>query len=159
MSKIIPNLSVDCVVFGFDHGNLNVLLTERKLTDERTEETLLIDYTVQGHHVLEGENLDLAAKRVLKEKTGLENIFLEQFHTFGDRDRMSDPRDKLWVSKTNLNIADYVVSVGYYFLGELYADTGQKDKARETLEKALSMMDEMGMMYWPDRAREVLARL
>lgn len=48
---------------------------------------------------------------------------------------------------------------GCYFLGELYIVIGQKDKARENLGKALSMMDEMGMMYWPDRAREVLARL
>ena len=49
--------------------------------------------------------------------------------------------------------------MGYLFLGELYADMGQKEKARENLKKALGMMEEMGMMYWPDRVREVLERL
>lgn len=116
MSKIIPNLSVDCVVFGFDHGNLNVLLTERKLEDKETGDILLTDYTVQGHHVLEGENLDEAATRVLEDKTGLENIYLEQFYTFGNLDRMSNDRDQLWVNKTNPEIAQYVISIGYYSL-------------------------------------------
>ena len=41
----------------------------------------------------------------------------------------------------------------------ILADADQKDKARENQEKVLGMMNEMGMMYWPDRAREVLARL
>ena len=116
MKRIIPNLSVDCVVFGFDHGKLNVLLTERKLNDPESGEMILTDYTVQGHHVLEGEDLDTAAKRVLMDKTGLKNIYLEQFHTFGDLERMSNPRDQMWVKKTNPEIADYVVSVGYYSL-------------------------------------------
>ena len=116
MIKIIPNLSVDCVVFGFDHGKLNILLTERKLIDSETKEVLITDYTLQGHHVMVGENLDEAAKRVLKDKTGLDDIYLEQFYTFGDLDRMSDPRDKLWVEKTNSDIADHVITVGYYSL-------------------------------------------
>jgi hypothetical protein len=116
MDRIIPNLSVDCVVFGFDHGKLNVLLTERQLMDEETNEVVFTDYTVQGHHVLEGENLDEAAKRVLLDKTGLNDIYLEQFYTFGNLDRMLNPRDQLWVTKTNPSIGKYVVSVGYYSL-------------------------------------------
>ena len=116
MKRIIPKLSVDFVIFGFDHGKLNVLLTERKLKDPETDEVLIVDYTVQGHHVLEGEDLDSAAKRVLLDKTGLKNIYLEQFYTFGDIDRMSDPRDQLWVKRTNPDLAGHVISVGYYSL-------------------------------------------
>lgn len=116
MRRIVPNLSVDCVVFGFDQNKLNVLLTERVLKDEKTNEVYFTDYTLQGHHVLENENLDEAAIRVLKDKTGLENIFLEQFYTFGDLNRMSNERDQLWVKKTNLNIGKYVISIGYYSL-------------------------------------------
>lgn len=116
MRRIVPNLSVDCVVFGFDHNKLNVLLTERVLRDEKTKEIVFTDYTLQGHHVLENENLDEAAIRVLKDKTGLENIFLEQFYTFGDLNRMKNERDQLWVNKTNLNIGRYVISIGYYSL-------------------------------------------
>ncbi|MEJ2596219.1 MAG: NUDIX domain-containing protein [bacterium] len=116
MPKIIPNLSVDCVVFGFDHGKLNVLLTERKLKDPETGEVLITDYTVQGHHVMVGEDLVTAAERVLLDKTGLKNIYLEQFYTFGDLNRMSNPTDQLWVRRTNPDAADYVVSIGYYSL-------------------------------------------
>lgn len=116
MAAIIPNLSVDCVVFGFDYSRLNVLLTKRELVDEETGNIIFIDYTVQGHHVLEGENLNEAACRVLKDKTGLENIYLEQFYTFGDTDRMLGERDQLWTKKSYPMVASHVITVGYYSL-------------------------------------------
>ena len=116
MAAIIPNLSVDCVVFGFDYSKLNVLLTKRELVDKETGNIIFIDYTVQGHHVLEGENLEEAACRVLKEKTGLENIYLEQFYTFGDTDRMLGERDQLWTKKSYPMVAGHVITVGYYSL-------------------------------------------
>lgn len=116
MEPILPNLSVDCVVFGFDLKQLNVLLTKRELKDEKTGEIIFTDYTVQGHHVLQGENLNEAAKRVLKEKTGLENIYLEQFYAFGDTDRMKGERDQLWTKKSYPMVADHVFTVGYYSL-------------------------------------------
>jgi len=116
MAAIIPNLSVDCVVFGFDYSKLNVLLTKRELKDEQTGNIIFTDYTVQGHHVLEGENLDEAAIRVLKDKSGLENIYLEQFYTFGDLDRMANERDQLWTNKSYPMVAKHVITVGYYSL-------------------------------------------
>ena len=51
------------------------------------------------------------------------------------------------------------LSQGYCFLGELYADTGQTEKALETLKKAEDMMKEMGMNYWLRRTQEVLERV
>jgi tetratricopeptide (TPR) repeat protein len=48
---------------------------------------------------------------------------------------------------------------GYYYLGELYADTGQKDKALETLKKAESLYREMGMDYWLGKTQKVADRL
>ncbi|MBW1912314.1 MAG: guanylate cyclase, partial [Deltaproteobacteria bacterium] len=48
---------------------------------------------------------------------------------------------------------------GYLYLGELYADRGQKDIALENLKKADGMFQEMGMDYWQARAQEVLGRL
>ncbi len=116
MRPIIPNISVDCVVFGFDMKKLNVLLTERQLKDPKTDEIIFTDYTLQGHHVLEGENLNEAAIRVLRDKTGLHDIFLEQFHTFGNTDRMLNERDILWTEKIYPMVAHHVVSVGYYSL-------------------------------------------
>ena len=48
---------------------------------------------------------------------------------------------------------------GYLFLGELYADSGQKDLALENLKKAEAMFQEMGMDYWLGKTQEVLERL
>jgi 8-oxo-dGTP diphosphatase len=114
--KTINNVSVDCVIFGFSDNSLKVLLTERKLTDENTGKTIVDDFTLQGHHVLVGENLDDAAKRVLKEKTGLENIFLKQFFTFGSAGRIQNPKDQLWTRERYPNISSHVFSIGYYSL-------------------------------------------
>jgi hypothetical protein len=44
-------------------------------------------------------------------------------------------------------------------LGELYADTGKKDKALKNLKKAEEMFREMDMEYWPAKTQEALARL
>ncbi len=116
MNKIINNLSVDCVVFGFHNRTLNVLLTKRVLTDQNTGKVLFSDYTIQGHHVLEGENVDDAAIRVLKDKTGLDNIFLKQFHTFGNTDRMVKEKDQLWRLTKYPTICNHVITVGFYAL-------------------------------------------
>jgi class 3 adenylate cyclase/tetratricopeptide (TPR) repeat protein len=48
---------------------------------------------------------------------------------------------------------------GYLYLGELYADTGQKEKALETLKKAQDAFQEMGMDYWLRRTQEVLDKI
>ena len=48
---------------------------------------------------------------------------------------------------------------GYLFLGELYVNAGQKEKALENLKKAEAMFQEMGMDYWLGRTRKVLAEL
>jgi tetratricopeptide (TPR) repeat protein len=47
-------------------------------------------------------------------------------------------------------------ALGYYYLGELYADTGQKDKALETLKTAEGMFQDMGMDYWLAKTQKVL---
>ncbi len=48
---------------------------------------------------------------------------------------------------------------GYLFLGELYADKGQSEKALENLKKAERMFREMGMDYWLDKTQEILGTL
>jgi hypothetical protein len=112
----IPNISVDCVVFGFDQSKLNVMLSKRELKDTESKKVIFTDYTVLGHHVLVGENIDDAAIRVLKDKTGLDNIYLKQFQTFGDLERMKNEKDQVWIKKKYPMISDHVISVGYYSL-------------------------------------------
>lgn len=114
--QIIPNLSVDCVVFGFDSKDLNVLLVERTLTNKQDNSIIFSDYTLTGNHVREGENPDDAAVRILNDLTGLHDIYLEQFHTFGRTDRLLKEKDQLWIHSLGLNIANHVITVGYYSL-------------------------------------------
>jgi tetratricopeptide (TPR) repeat protein len=52
-----------------------------------------------------------------------------------------------------------LASQGSLYLGELYNDNGQKEKALEALKKAEGMMQEMGMDYWLRRTQEVLERV
>src|SRR5882724_1584383 len=93
-------LTVDCVVFGFDEGELKVLLIERGLEPFKGK------WALPGGFVRVDETLDEAARRELEEEAGLENVFLEQLYSFGDVDR--DPRER-------------VVSVAYYALVKLSA--------------------------------------
>jgi len=116
MSKpIIPNLSVDCVIFGFDSKELKVLLVERTLTDKHNS-NVFSDFTLTGNHVQAGEDPDDAAVRILNDLTGLHDIYLEQFHTFGSTTRLLKEKDQLWIHHLGLNIPDHVITVGYYSL-------------------------------------------
>jgi 8-oxo-dGTP diphosphatase len=116
MSKIIPNISVDCVIFGFDFNQLNVLLVERKLLDENTKEVLLDDWTLTGYHIFEDEDFDTAAARILKNLSGLDNIYLEQFYAFGKVQRVNSSRDMLWLSHQHEGFSNRIVTVGYFSL-------------------------------------------
>ncbi len=93
-------LTVDCVVFGFDDGELKVLLVERAL------EPFQGTWALPGGFVRVHETLDNAARRELQEEAGLKDVFLEQLYTFGAIKR--DPRER-------------VVSVAYYALVKLAA--------------------------------------
>lgn len=90
-----PALTVDCVVFGFDGGDLQVLLIRRGLPPFKDR------WALPGGFVRVDETLDDAARRELEEETGLKQVYLEQLYTFGAVDR--DPRER-------------VVSVAYYAL-------------------------------------------
>lgn len=73
--------TVDNVIFGFDEGDLKVLLIKR------AEEPFLDYWALPGYFVYPNEDLDMAANRVLYELTGLRDVYLEQVHTFGAVDR------------------------------------------------------------------------
>ena len=114
--KIVPNISVDCVVFGFDFEKLNVLLVKREMKDKKNGSVLINDHTLAGYHIFEDEDIDSAATRILRGLTGLDNIFLEQFGAFGQRDRVSSPKDRMWLDYINQGFADRIVTVGYLAL-------------------------------------------
>lgn len=74
-------LSVDCVIFGFDENKLKVLLMRSDLKKFQGKWSLL------GDLVKPDEDLDASAYRILKERTGLDDVYLEQVHTFGNTNR------------------------------------------------------------------------
>jgi hypothetical protein len=116
MQKIVSNISVDCVIFGFDFKQLNVLLVERKLLDEDTKEVLIDDWTLTGYHIYEDEDFDTAAARILKGLSGLDNIYLEQFYGFGKINRIDNPKDRLWLQHQQEKFSNRIVTIGYFSL-------------------------------------------
>lgn len=74
-------LSVDCIIFGFDEAKLKVLLIRSDLTKYSSKWSLL------GDLVFPSEDLDASAYRILKQRTGLSDVYLEQVSTFGTVNR------------------------------------------------------------------------
>jgi 8-oxo-dGTP diphosphatase len=70
-------LSVDCVIFGFDEDKLKVLLIRSDL------KKYLGKWSLLGDLVRPNEDLDASAHRILKQRTGLSDVYQEQVHTFG----------------------------------------------------------------------------
>src|SRR4051812_30325965 len=71
-------LTVDCVIFGFEENELKVLLIRSDLKDFEGKWSLL------GDIIREDEELDEAAYRVLLQRTGMTDVFLQQVKTFGN---------------------------------------------------------------------------
>ncbi len=109
-------ISVDCVIFGFDFTRLNVLLVDRVMVDEITGNEVINDLTLTGNHIYEDEDLDAAASRVLFDLTGLKNIYLEQFKTFGSTKRISREKDRAWLKFNGRDPNKRIVTIGYYSL-------------------------------------------
>jgi 8-oxo-dGTP diphosphatase len=74
-------LSVDCVIFGFEDGELKVLVIKCNIKEYKGRWSLL------GDLVRPDEDLDSASYRILKDRTGLDDVYLEQVHTFGKVNR------------------------------------------------------------------------
>src|SRR5437764_9680640 len=77
-STFLPGIAIDTVIFGFHDKHLMVLLLQYKNTNS---------FALPGGFILKNENADDAAQRVLKDRTGLTDIYLEQFYTFADTSR------------------------------------------------------------------------
>ncbi|MUH35431.1 NUDIX domain-containing protein [Zobellia amurskyensis] len=80
-------LAVDCIIFGFNDNRLEVLLVHRGFEPEKDRWSLMGGFV--GNH----ENLDDAAHRVLKDLSGLEDVYMEQVRTFGKANR--DPYERV----------------------------------------------------------------
>ncbi|HSK13479.1 MAG TPA: NUDIX domain-containing protein [Phnomibacter sp.] len=98
-------LTVDCVIFGFEDNKLKVLLIRSDLEAFRGKWSLLGDF---AH---ESETLEEAAYRVLHERTGMTNVFLDQVHTFSRPDRHPGGRVITVAYCSLLNIRHHALSI------------------------------------------------
>lgn len=74
-------LTVDCVIFGFEENKLKILLIKSDLALYKDK------YSLLGDFLRDNEELDAAAYRILKARTGMDNVFLDQVKAFGSPDR------------------------------------------------------------------------
>ncbi len=101
-------VAVDCVIFGYEDGDLKLLLYHRGFEPAKGK------WSLMGGFVGEEESSDTAARRILNNITGLDDIFLEQVQAFSEPKR---------------DIEDRVVSITYYAL--IRIDKHNSDKVRE----------------------------
>jgi 8-oxo-dGTP diphosphatase len=94
-------IAVDCVIFGFRKGRLGLLLVRRDVEPDRGL------WAVMGGFLKNDESIDQAAKRVLKELTGLDNIYMEQVKLHGEVNRDTGGRVLSQVYYALVNIEDY----------------------------------------------------
>jgi 8-oxo-dGTP diphosphatase len=114
-----PNLTVDCAIFGYHEGELKLLLVKNKM---------ITKWCLPGGFVQKVESLDEAAARITLWRTGIGNLFLKQFKTFGNPGR-NNPRDAfdeerfyqltgIKLEKDNW-LTGETVSVGFYAITDM----------------------------------------
>ena len=103
-----PAVTTDCVIFGFDGERLQVLLIERGIEPYKGR------WAFPGGFLKMDETAEEGARRELKEETGLEGAYMEQFHTFSAIER--DPRER-------------VITIAYYALVKIQEVKGGDDAA------------------------------
>ena len=104
-----PAVTTDCVIFGYDGKELKVLLRERGI------EPFKGCWAFPGGFLNMDEDALAGARRELKEETGLEDAFIEQFHTFSEPGR--DPRGR-------------VITIAHYALVKIQEVEGGDDAAQ-----------------------------
>lgn len=82
-----PAVTTDCVIFGFDGNELKVLLIERGIDPYKGH------WAFPGGFLNPDESAEVGALRELKEETGIDSAYIEQFHTYSTPDR--DPRERV----------------------------------------------------------------
>jgi len=135
--QLIPNVSVDSVVFGFDSVHLNVLLIGRDILHEGLR---YHDWKFPGDLIRLNEDLDAASKRILKELTGLQNIYMKQLKAFGSLDRLiRRPQDMSWLISID-HPERRVITIPYYALINL-SNNGVKKTGLTTIARWTNVDD------------------
>lgn len=83
---IIDALSIDCLIFGFKKGELDILLVQHGEGISKGR------WALPGGWIKYDEGVTQAAVRLLRDLTGVSNIYMEQLAVFGDVDRYPNKR-------------------------------------------------------------------
>lgn len=103
----IPQVSIDNVIFGFHENELKVLLLQWKESKR---------WCLPGGFIYKDEHVEEAAIRVLQSRTGLDNIYLQQFYTFGDPYR--ERRKHGYNHPVGSWLMERFITIGYWALVE-----------------------------------------
>ena len=106
------NLSIDCVVLGFDEDQKLKVLLIKKFINEKND----YQFALPGDLVGISEDLLEGAARILKSLTSLDNLFLKQFRVFGSPERTKQKKDQSWLKMYRKKPKERVVTVGYIAL-------------------------------------------
>jgi ADP-ribose pyrophosphatase YjhB (NUDIX family) len=119
---IIDALSIDCVIFGFRHGELDVLLIKHAEGISKDK------WALPGGWIRYNEGVDEAANRLLTSLTGVSNIFLEQLQTFGDLNRYPGKRVITIAYYALINADNYSLNPGFTASDAQWCKIGQVPK-------------------------------
>lgn len=135
----IQQLSIDCVIFGYQEKQLSVLTPKLKFKGGF--------WALPGGFIHQNESIDQAALRILEERTGIKDVYLEQFRVFGNTERTnirflqelielnegtlgSEPfnqKELEWITRR-------FVSIGYYALVDINKVVPQKSDIDQSIE-------------------------
>jgi len=127
--EFLPTVSVDCVILGFHENQLKVLLLKHRYREM---------WALPGGFIFKHEDAKHAAERVLQERTGLKKIFLQEFHTFGEKERYSNDFHLEDFEKDGIEVtADFwllqrFITIGYYALVDFFEVVPSPDRLSET---------------------------
>ncbi len=123
--EYLPHVSIDPVIFGYHQQQLKILLLKWKGLD---------GWGLPGGFIKRREPLSQAASRILQEKTSLSDLFLQQFHVFGDSPyRIQERSAREYKEKFDLDLAadnwllERTLSIGYFALVDFSKVTVQTD--------------------------------
>lgn len=112
--RYLPHVTIDPVIFGYHGQQLKILLLKWKGLE---------GWGLPGGYILREEQISHAASRILEERTGLKDVFLQQFYTFGDSPyRTLEPNILNVVGENNLAennsnwLSERTLSISYFSL-------------------------------------------
>jgi ADP-ribose pyrophosphatase YjhB (NUDIX family) len=135
----IQQLSIDCVIFGYQDSQLTVLVPKLNFHGDF--------WALPSGFIYQNEGIDEAARRILEDRTGIKDIYLEQFRVFGNSPR-SNIRflerlielngDRLGDERFDRKEFDWItqrfVSIGYYALVDINKVVPRKTELDESIE-------------------------